>query len=201
MKALICFGDSITRGENDLEKGGWVERLKTFCMHPNLKDDATGFSVYNLGISGETSLGFEPRFKQELLTRSTLYDETIITIAFGANDLAIQNGELRVSEQLFTGAISRCVQIAKKEKVKVYILSILPTIESDLLLRRTRRAKDIITYNTALKKIAMDNGVCFLDMYADFDLMKEELLGDDGLHPNAMGHQFIVEFVKKELIR
>jgi len=200
MKGLICFGDSITRGEKDLVKGGWVERLKTFCMHPNLNDDATAYSVYNMGISGETSLAFERRFKQELVTRSTLYDETILTIAFGANDLSFQNGELLVSKELFAGAINRCVQFAKSENVKVYVLSILPTIESELLPRRKRRAADIKSYNAALKKISIDNDVCFLDIYAEFDLMKEELLGDDGLHPNAKGHQFIFEFVKKKLI-
>jgi len=84
--------------------------------------------------------------------------------------------------------------------VKVYVLSILPTIESELLPRRKRRAADIKSYNAALKKISIDNDVCFLDIYAEFDLMKEELLGDDGLHPNAKGHQFIFEFVKKKLI-
>lgn len=200
MIGLICFGDSITRGENDVEKGGWVDRLKSFCMHKNLQADATGYTVFNLGISGENSLEFERRFRQELVARSALYDQTIITIAFGVNDLAIQNGELLVSKQLFARAIGRCVQIAKSENVKVYVLSILPTMESDLLQRRKRRAKDIIAYNTALMKIAKDNAVRFLDIHTVFETKKEELLGEDGLHPNAKGHQFIFEFVKKELI-
>ena len=45
----ICvFGDSITWGASDYEKGGWVERLKTYLMKN--KNDV---DVYNLGVSGE----------------------------------------------------------------------------------------------------------------------------------------------------
>lgn len=199
MTGIICFGDSITRGENDIEKGGWVDRLKTYCMGQNLKDDSFNYSVYNLGISGETSVAFEHRFEQELVSRAALYDTTIITIGFGANDLAIQNGELLVSEQLYTEAIARCVQFARKKNVKVFIWSILPTIESKLLLRRKRSAVDILSYNRALQKIAIEYDAFYLDIYEAFDMEKKELLGDDGLHPNAKGHAFIASFFKDKL--
>jgi len=199
MTGIICFGDSITRGENDVEKGGWVDRLKSFCMDCNIKEDSNAYSVYNLGISGESSLGFKSRFKGELFARNAGYDQTIITIGFGANDLAIQNGELMVSEQKYTAAIARCVEMAKSENTTIYLLSILPTMESEMLQRRKRNAQDIRSYNEALKKIALDFDVCYIDIHTPFKRLKEELLGGDGLHPNAKGHQFIFEMMKQKL--
>ncbi|MGC3835923.1 hypothetical protein ACPSKX_17695 [Moritella viscosa] len=29
MASMICFGDSITRGESDADYGGWADRIKT----------------------------------------------------------------------------------------------------------------------------------------------------------------------------
>src|SRR5689334_11923117 len=53
---IYCFGDSITYGECDTERGGWVDRLKTARMAPEV-------SVFNLGIGGETSRMMRARVK------------------------------------------------------------------------------------------------------------------------------------------
>ncbi len=51
----ICiFGDSITWGACDYEKGGWVERLKIYFL-----EHTDNIEVYNLGVSDDDSNSFQ----------------------------------------------------------------------------------------------------------------------------------------------
>ena len=57
--------------------------------------------------------------------------------------------------------------------------------------------KNIKEYNALTKKIADDNNLLYIDI---FNLLKEDDL-DDGLHPNAQGHQKMFEQIKEQLIK
>ena len=93
MTRILVFGDSIARGAVDLEKGGWVERLRIYFVN-NSKDK----SVYNLGISGDTTENLLKRFMNECKVR----EPEIIIFAIGVNDSAIiQNKNNWVSEKDF----------------------------------------------------------------------------------------------------
>lgn len=52
MNNIICvFGDSITWGAWDIEKGGWVQRLRNFVE----SSSEEYIEIYNLGVSGDNT--------------------------------------------------------------------------------------------------------------------------------------------------
>ena len=187
MTHIICFGDSITRGENDSEKGGWVDRLKTYCMELFLKTRKDEICVFNMGIGGETTDGLVKRFVSEFNTRLLKDGNNIITLAYGANDIALLNGKNTVSLEKFSGNLNSCIEHALKQKATVYLINILPVIEDDKNTKK-RSLKDILRYNDALLSIAQKQDIHFIDVHSKFDITKENLLTYDGVHPNAEGH-------------
>ena len=66
MADVYCFGDSITRGENDPLHGGWVDRLKRLFIARGLREGDEEVCVFNLGIGGETTRSLKSRFLPEL---------------------------------------------------------------------------------------------------------------------------------------
>ena len=78
-KRIVVFGDSIVHGVGDIEKGGWVARLRLYLDKDNSKKD---FSVYNRGISGDKTEDLLKRFKVEC----SAINPEIIIFAIGEND-------------------------------------------------------------------------------------------------------------------
>ena len=61
MGALCVFGDSITWGAWDVEKGGWVNRLRLFIDKENLN-----YRVFNCGVGGDTTKELVARVSSEM---------------------------------------------------------------------------------------------------------------------------------------
>lgn len=90
---IICiFGDSITWGASDFEKGGWANRLRNYLEHKDKGD-----KIYNLGIGGDTTYINSPdntttgiktfRKNLRLLTEETkLFTDKIIFIGLTTVD-------------------------------------------------------------------------------------------------------------------
>jgi len=79
MRKKICvFGDSITWGAGDREKGGWAARLKNYFGR--ISD--FNVKITNLGISGDNTDDLLKRFKTEAVAR----EPNIIIFAIGTND-------------------------------------------------------------------------------------------------------------------
>ena len=79
MPDICIFGDSIAYGFSDLEKGGWVNRLRLYVEneHPEW-----ACQVYNQGVSGDDTNDLLNRFKTEAEAR----EPEIIIFAIGIND-------------------------------------------------------------------------------------------------------------------
>jgi len=195
MTRIICFGDSITRGENDSEKGGWVDRLKAHCMKLFLKTRKDEICVFNMGIGGETTEGLVKRFVSEFDTRLLKDGSNIVTLAYGANDIALLNGKNTVSLEKFHDNLNSCIEHALKQNATVYLINILPVLEDDNNIKK-RSLKDILKYNDILLSIAQKQNIHFIDVHSKFDLTKEDLLTYDGVHPNAEGHEKLFNIVK-----
>src|SRR3989344_900147 len=77
MSNICIFGDSITFGAWDSEKGGWVNRLR---LQLESKEDYP--FVYNLGIPGDTTSELLKRFAVEAKARQP----DILVFSIGVND-------------------------------------------------------------------------------------------------------------------
>lgn len=204
MKHIICFGDSITRGENDAEKGGWVDRFKTHCIKKFLKTRNNEICVFNMGIGGETTEGLKKRFVDELRTRLIENGNNIVTFAYGANDIALLNNKNTISLEEFYSNLVFCIDFALRKKTKVYLINILPIIESinpeHQNQRKLRKTEDIIKYNNRILEISKEKKIHHIDLFQTMKFKQNNWFTYDGVHPNSKGHQRIYRKIRKVIL-
>lgn len=197
MSSLCIWGTSTTWGAFDLEKGGWVNRLKIHTDRLFLKNTTVDIDVYNLGISGGTSHGIVERFEAEAAARNP----GVVIIDAGVNDAAYIKTEKRhqVEEAEFKNNMVTLVRAAKKFTDKIFLMEPKNVDET-----RTNPVpwhtelsylnKDLARYGEIVREVALAEGVRSFQLAP---LLSEEY--EDGLHPNAEGHEKIFQEVKKIL--
>jgi len=207
MAVIYCFGDSITYGEWDIEKSGWVGRLRDHLDDLQLNDHSLYFLAYNLGIPGETTDGLVKRFERELEARERDGEEVIFIFAFGANDsvfLPSKKG-FKVSKERFVLNLQTVIDSAGKISKKIILVNITPVDEALYSKRfgadeRVRSNSYIEEYNSLIIEIAKKNSISLIDTYSAYMQAGYKILfSEDGLHPNEKGHQLIFEKVKDAL--
>ncbi|MDR6514110.1 SGNH/GDSL hydrolase family protein [Chryseobacterium camelliae] len=198
MRYGLFFGDSITYGEYDSVFGGWVDILKRYALQ-KYHEGSHELILFNLGIGGETTEGLIKRISHEMGARNAA-DGNIVFIGYGANDLAIKNGDQMVDPELFEQNIWSAVQKARQYAEDIYLLSILPfskRVDGVVVASGKLRTNDeAIRYNRILKKIALElEGLHYIDFHAAFEQDKELLLSPDGVHPNEKGYGIMAEIM------
>jgi lysophospholipase L1-like esterase len=188
-KKICVLGDSVVQGYSDLEKGGWVNRLNIF-----LGERYKEFNVFNLGIAGETSNDLLKRIEKELKDRKS----DVIIISVGINDALIENNVNWVDEKKFEENLEKILEISQKFTSEIIFVGIFRVDEK---FAAPVDWDDLFYYNKELKKYDLDielfckkKNITFIPMQ---DLLKSSDLSNDGLHPNAQGHEKIFQRVKK----
>ena len=188
----ICiFGDSITWGAVDHDKGGWAERLKTYFM-----ERQEGVNLYNLGVSGDNTDDLLKRFDVEASAR----EAALIVFAIGINDSQYikTTDNPRVSLEKFENNIFELVKQAKKFTNKILFVSPTRVDESKTMPIPWDTVKyydneNIKKYSDLLKKFCNEERLTYVDIQNLLDT--EDLY--DGLHPFPQGHQKIFEIMKE----
>jgi acyl-CoA thioesterase I len=203
---IYCFGDSITFGEFDTERGGWVDRLKTACMARFVATGQPGDSVFNLGISGETTRMMRARFGAELQARFDAEVRSLVLLAYGANDAAESEGSLRVPRDEYVDNLAWAIDEARRLGCEVWLVNVTPVAPSADGVRsatgRLRANAVLARYNEALRELSRSKSVELLDVNAAFRAHElTSLFVADGLHPNAKGHALVFEVVQARLSR
>lgn len=204
MIKILCFGDSITLGEKDFEEGGWADRLKKHFFEKYVDSATQKITLYNLGVASETTDGLYKRFENEYMARNIKGQKLIVIFSYGANDIVIHKEKNIVPEPYYVRNLKHCIEFAKQYNAEILLLSLLPmsdSIEAKFNQHgKLRFNKDILTYNLILKKLAHDMSCEYLDLYAPFVANnKEELLSDDGVHPNSKGHKLLYKKIIQKL--
>jgi len=204
MAHVYCFGDSITRGENDPVHGGWVDRLKRLFIGRFLREGAHEVCVFNLGIGGETTRSLKKRFLPELNARFDREERSIVILAYGANDAARAGKSHLTPAGLYLENLAYCIRAAKRKNAKVLLLNITPVAAAaegrPTPSGKVRRREFIGRYNAALKLLARENKVPLLDVHRAFvERGSESLFNADGVHPNADGHGVIYRLALEAL--
>lgn len=191
LKIVCVFGASTVWGAWDLEKGGWVNRLRLYLE----SKDKHAFEVYNLGITGETTRDVLKRFDVEAEAR----EPNIVFLAIGVNDTIWDMDKKAFWTDItqFEKNIKELIQRARKYTQTIILLDIQNVDESrttPISWEKNLHYKNetIEKYNTVLEAIAKEEGLLYISV---FGLLNNEDL-EDGLHPNAQGHQKIFEKVK-----
>lgn len=189
MSRVVIFGDSITWGASDHEKGGWVSRLNLEYL--NKFDDC---QVYNLGISGDTSKNVLDRFSSEIAARTP----EVIIVAIGINDACLFKGVPQVSLSDFLINIKKIIEFARSVDAELGIIGLTRVYEE-----KTNPVdydddysweNDIIdTYDQKLRELCGKESISYCDV--------SKVLNDsnlpDGVHPNDVGHEKLFKIIEE----
>lgn len=199
---ILIFGDSITQGFWDSE-GGWVQRIrKEYDLHKidNIQEDLP--TIFNLGVSGDSSDEIVQRFEAE--TKARIEDELIIIFATGVNDSRIRDTKEFSNTERYKQNLVTLYNQASKYTNKILFVGLTPCVEerTNPVAWNTTRYQNgrIEQFDKALQEFCEQQNVAFIDILKPFSEAqdKTELL-PDGVHPNDEGHKLIATLVKSIL--
>lgn len=201
MTRILVFGASITKGHYDRELGGWPNRLDLYIMGKDV--DAP---VYNLGVSGDTTADLMERMKSEVKSRLLPDEDLIILISAGINDSVIVDGNKeRVKIEKFIENLKVLWLIAKRHAKKVIFVGFNPVDKrADPIPWRPEYSYNLERvgqFNQAAREFCQENDVDFIDVFSEWEREDYSRLLEDGLHPNAEGHEMIFQAVRRVLER
>jgi lysophospholipase L1-like esterase len=179
-KRVVFMGNSITEG--------WP------TLQPEFFESK---SYINRGISGQTTPQMLIRFRQDVIDLKP----KLVLILAGINDIAGNTGPSNVT--MITNNIISMAQLAKSNKIKVIICSILPAKDFPWNPGMNPPPK-ILNVNQILRSYALANGMVYLDYYS---LMVDESnalideYGSDGVHPNKEGYKVMSLLAEQEINR
>jgi len=193
----VCVvGDSLVLGTNDDEYLGWPGRL----AHREARA-GHDISLYNLGIRADTSEMIAARWRAECEARLPEIHPGALVFSFGVNDMAIQDGEIRVPQERSLEIARAMMTKARDWKATLWIGP--QPIADD---KQPFRAGGGIEYyfagdrtaalSDAYGELAGELGIPYLDLFTPLAATAEwdRMFGPgDGVHPIAAGYGMIAE--------
>lgn len=168
-KRVVFLGNSITEG--------WVN------IHPEF---FTENGYIGRGISGQTSYQFLLRFRNDVINLKP----KLVIINAGTNDVAENTGPFDL-EKTF-GNIASMAEMAKANKIKVILTSVLPASEFKWNKKITDSSERIEALNAKIKEYAEANKIPYVDYYTPMASGPERSLNPDyskdGVHPTLEGY-------------
>ena len=199
---ILVFGDSITQGFWDTD-GGWVQRIRTVYDKETIKTGYDLPTIFNLGISGNSSGDIVERFEAE--TEARYQDEKLgLVFAVGVNDSRTKSGVNFSEPKEYKSNLEKLLAMARKYSDKIAFVGLTPCVEersNPVSWGDTGYTNDRIrVFNQISEDFCHDNALEFIDILTPFTEAgaKTELL-PDSLHPNNEGHQLIADIVLPRL--
>lgn len=155
---------------------------------------------FNRGISGQVTAQMLLRFQDDVAQ----LQPDVLVLKAGINDIAENAGPYEQQKTL--NNIKSIVQLARANKIKVVLCSVLPA--NKFVWRPALQPADkVIALNTALQEYANQEGVFYLDLYSavvDDQKGMKAIYANDGVHPTVDGYKVLeplVETAIKKVIR
>jgi len=199
---ILIFGDSITQSSSDVN-GGWVGLLRNSYIKKCLEDNGVDPpSIYNLGVSADSSNDLLLRFVNEIVARAS--EDILIVVAIGVNDSRTIAGADYSNTKRYEQNLEKILRQSKQYTNKTLFIGLTSCDEAlsnpvawDDVGFTNDRVKE---FNTTLKNFCQSNKVPFVEILEAFSEASQKTnLFTDGLHPNSAGHQLIADLVKPEL--
>ncbi len=195
---VIVLGDSIVYGYGDLTGGGWVERLKRQWM-------VDGPVLYNLGVRGDRTKDVFVRLEQEYSVRGELRNQypDLIIFSIGVNDtarLGKPNGKTFTSQEDFQQHIEKLLELGSR-LCQVVFVGMIPVDESRMPFLSSLYYSQAVQYRykEITREACLARDIPYLDLFEAWQERGQDWmslhLGEDGLHPNSIGYQKILEEV------
>lgn len=167
---FVMFGDSIT----ELSAASLGGQFSAFSQLQN--DYVRRLEVVNRGFKGYTT-AWAKYMINRIIEADTAdgSDINLMTVFFGSNDAAI-NTQQHVPLKTFKKNIELITKTALHRGIKVILIG--PGLV-DQRIHFDRSLENFWSYNRAVKEVADDNDVAFVDMYKAFS----NAMGYKGKHP------------------
>ena len=183
----ICFfGDSFVQGTADPQCRGWVGRVCEAARRRGI--DVT---AYNLGIRRDTSRDVRARWEAECAARFRVPCTTHVLFSFGANDMTLENGALRVSEDESVANL-RAVVNAAQQRHSVRVVGPLPVNEPAQDERITRLCR---LYEDCAAQLKVPY-LALAKVVGGDARWQNDVAASDGCHPGAAGYDLIASQVQ-----
>ena len=177
-KRVIFMGNSITEG--------WVR------THP---DFFKSNGYIGRGISGQTSYQFLLRFREDVINLSP----ALVVINAGTNDVA-ENTQSYNEDYTF-GNIVSMAELAKANKIKVILTSVLPAAFKWRMEIKDAPQK-IKSLNDRIEAYAKANKIPFVNYYkamVDENQALNPQYTKDGVHPTGEGYDIMEPLIKSAI--
>lgn len=183
----ICFvGDSFVQGTGDASCLGWPGRLAQQAI-------ANGYNLthYNLGIRRDTSRDIAARWQQECTARLPSIFEQRAVFAFGVNDTALVDGQLRIPVDASLANFFAIIDTSAKQ-FPTLVVGPPPVPNTE----QNQRVKNL---DSQFEKIATTLQVPYLSVFdallADQHWISEAV-ANDGIHPGQFGYDKLAALVQ-----
>ncbi|WP_236025457.1 GDSL-type esterase/lipase family protein [Flavobacterium geliluteum] len=149
----------------------------------------------NRGISGQTSSQMLVRFRPDVIALKP----KLVVILAGINDIAQNNGPIAL-EDIFGNIISM-VELAKQNKIRVILSSVLPAY--DFAWRKgLEPAEKVIKLNSMIKNYCEENQIVYVDYFSAMVDQRnglDEKYTQDGVHPTLVGYKTMEPLLEKAI--
>ena len=176
-KRVVFMGNSITEE--------WVR------IHPEFFKEN---NYIGRGISGQTSYQFVVRFREDVINLKP----KLVVINAGTNDVAENTGPY--NEDITFGNIVSMVELAKANKIKVILTSVLPASGFKWNKKITDAADRIAGLNARIEAYAKAHKIPYVDYYKEMVSGSERALNPDyskdGVHPTKEGYAVMEALIK-----
>ncbi len=204
---VLVFGDSITQGYWAVTNG-WVDQVRLHYDSLKLKDlnGKDQPTVFNLGISGNTSQDVAKRVKAEVIARTENNVLPIVLLQIGVNDSYEDSSGKKIDVETYKQNLRNIINDIKSNVASIIFIG--SSANDDALTAPAPwrddlfyKSAEIEKYENAMRQISEEFDIEFIPVFEEFKKKLEagETLLADGLHPNIDGHKAIYEIVMPKL--
>ena len=177
---IVCIGDSLTYGYGVYKEKCWVDILRK----------SLSIRVLNRGINGDSSSGMLSRSFRDVVENKP----DAVIIMGGSNDFLAGYDLARVQENII-----ELIKEAEQFEIKP-IIGIQTAIEEKLAMKKWSFDIDynginekIRAYRNWITKYCEEKNIVYIDFFKALDeklqVMSEDEIYIDGLHPTEFGHK------------
>jgi acyl-CoA thioesterase-1 len=170
-RTIVVLGDSLSSGYGIRVQEGWVSLLAQ-----RLTSEGYGYRVINASVTGETTQGGLSRLPRAL----ELHKPDIVVLELGGND-GLRGLPLAASRE----NLRKMITLARASKARVVLAGMM--IPPNYGQRYTNEFRDM--FGT----LASAHSVALVPFLLDKVALDQNLMQDDGIHPNARGQPRILE--------
>ncbi len=168
---VLVFGDSLSAGYGIDVDQSWTTLLQT-----RLQEQGYEHRVVNASISGETTEGGASRISSAIET----FAPALIVLELGGND-----GLRGFPPSRMKGNLEKIITTSKASGAAVVLLGI--TIPPNYGERY------IETFENVFREVAEEHQIPWIEFFMEGVALNEELMQDDGIHPNAAAQPILLD--------